>query len=109
MSAKNTDAHNRWRSKTVAFRMSPQEAAHLDMRVAVSGLTKQEYLINRVLGKEIIVNPNPRVQKNLRIYLQLLKTELESITISNGFSVDMLEKAEYLLSLLERISNGKSK
>lgn len=110
MSAKNTDAHNRWRSKTVAFRMSPQEAAQLDMRVAVSGLTKQEYLISRVLEKEIIVNPNPRVAKNLRIYLQILKTELEAITISNGrFSVDTLEKAEYLLSLLERIGNEQSK
>ena len=26
MSAKNRDEHNRWRNKTVAFRMSPEEA-----------------------------------------------------------------------------------
>ena len=108
MSAKNMDIHNRWRSKTVAFRMSPQEAAQLDMRVAVSGLTKQEYLVNRVLEKEIIVNPNPRVEKNLRIYLQLITAELETIIKSDHFSVDVFEKAEYLLRLLERIGNEKS-
>lgn len=108
MSEKKMERHNRWRDKTVAFRMSPQENAQLDMRVAVSGLTKQEYLINRVLEQEIIVNPNPRVEKNLRIYLQLLKTELETITASNDFSSDVFEKAEYLLRLLERIGNEKS-
>ena len=30
MTAKTMDNHNRWRSKTVAFRMSPEEANQLD-------------------------------------------------------------------------------
>lgn len=34
MSAKNLDRHNRWRSKTVAFRMSPEEADQLDTNVS---------------------------------------------------------------------------
>lgn len=42
MSAKNLDRHNRWRSKTIAFRMSPQEADVLDSNVRISGLTKQD-------------------------------------------------------------------
>ena len=49
MSAKNLDKHNRWRSKTVAFRMSPEEANTLDEFVRLSGLTKQDYLIDRAL------------------------------------------------------------
>ncbi len=49
MSAKNLDRHNRWRSKTIAFRMSPQEAAILDSNVRISGLTKQDYLCARAL------------------------------------------------------------
>ena len=43
MSATNLDKHNRWRSKTVAFRMSPEEANTLDEFVKLSGLTKQDY------------------------------------------------------------------
>lgn len=108
MSAKNMDIHNRWRSKTVAFRMSPEEAMQLDMRVSVSGLSKQEYLINKVLEKEIIVNPNPRVEKNLRIYLQQLHTELETIMTTDSFNIDVFEKAEYLLKFLKHIVNEKS-
>lgn len=49
MSAKNLDNKNRWRSKTIAFRMSPEEAQQLDVKVKLSGLTKQDYLIRRSL------------------------------------------------------------
>ena len=41
MSAKNLDKHNRWRNKTVAFRVSPEEDEQLEIFVKLSGLTKQ--------------------------------------------------------------------
>ena len=41
MSAKNLDKKNRWRSVTVAFRVSPEEAYRLNMVAKTSGLTKQ--------------------------------------------------------------------
>ena len=40
MSAKNLDNHNRWRNKTVAFRVSPEEDEQLEIAVRLSGLTK---------------------------------------------------------------------
>ena len=42
MSAKNLDNHNRWRNKTVAFRVSPEEDEQLEIAVRLSGLTKQD-------------------------------------------------------------------
>ena len=36
MSAKNLDKHNRWRNKTVAFRVSPEEDAQIETAVTVS-------------------------------------------------------------------------
>ena len=44
MSAKNLDTHNRWRNKTVAFRVSPEENKQIDAAVRLSGLTKQDYI-----------------------------------------------------------------
>ena len=41
MSLKNLDNHNRWRNKTVAFRVSPEEDEQLEAFVKMSGLTKQ--------------------------------------------------------------------
>ena len=43
MSLKNRDNHNRWRNKTVAFRVSPEEDAQIETFVKLSGLTKQDY------------------------------------------------------------------
>ena len=41
MSKKNYDNHNRWRNKTVAFRVSAEEDLHLEALVKLTGLTKQ--------------------------------------------------------------------
>ena len=58
MSAKNCDKYNRWRSITIGFRVSPEEAYALDMRVLTSGLTKQDYCTKKVLDEEVIIRPN---------------------------------------------------
>ena len=42
MSLQNRDNHNRWRSKTVAFRVSREEDAQIETFVKLSGLTKQD-------------------------------------------------------------------
>lgn len=79
MSEKNYDRKGRWRSKTVAFHMSPEENEELDVRVKLSGLTKQEYLINRALEKEIIVRGNPRVYIALKRQLEEVLQELKAL------------------------------
>ena len=42
MSLKNRDEHNRWRNKTVAFRVSPEEDKQIETYVRLSGLTTQD-------------------------------------------------------------------
>lgn len=61
MSLKNRDEHNRWRNKTVAFRVSPEEWEQIERYVQLSGLTKQDYITRRLINKEIVVQGNPRV------------------------------------------------
>ena len=51
MSMKNLDRHNRWRNKTVAFRVSLEEDEQLEIFVKLSGLTKQDYITRRLLEK----------------------------------------------------------
>lgn len=64
MSAKNMDKHNRWRNKTVAFRVSPEEDAQIEMAVKLTGLTKQDYIIRRLLCRDVVVQGNPRSIKH---------------------------------------------
>ena len=66
MSAKNLDNHNRWRNRTVAFRVSEEENAQINIAVKLTGLTKQDYITRRLLDKDVVVQGNPRVYKALR-------------------------------------------
>ena len=65
MSKKNVDQKGRFRNKIISFRMSEEEAKLLERRVLLSGLTKQDYIINSILGKEIAVYGNPFVFRSL--------------------------------------------
>ena len=72
MSKKNLDQKGRIRNKIVSFRMSEEEVKLLDRRVLLSGLTKQDYIINSLLGKEIAVYGNPYVFRSLHDELMKL-------------------------------------
>ena len=100
MSAKNLDRHNRWRSKTVAFRMSPEEADQLDTNVRLSGLTKQDYLCSRYLQQEITVVGNPRVYKALRNELAAVLSELKRIESGGNVTDELLDTIEQINTTL---------
>lgn len=60
------DAKGRWRNRTVGFRVSEEEAKMIDCMVALSGLTKQEYIVSKLMEWEVTVQGNPRVYKALK-------------------------------------------
>ena len=60
MSVKNLDRHNRWRNKTVAFRVSPDEDREIETAVRLSGLTKQDYITRRLLCRDVVVPGQPQ-------------------------------------------------
>ena len=45
MSEKVMDRQGRWRNKTVAFRVSPQEDEAIETAVRLSGLSKQDIIL----------------------------------------------------------------
>lgn len=98
MSLKNKDEHNRWRNKTVAFRVSPEEWEQIEHYVQLSGLTKQDYITRRLTHREVIVQGNPRVYKALRNNLTDVLTELQMI--ENGGEVN-----DELLDLIKMIAD----
>lgn len=106
MSAKNLDRHNRWRSKTIAFRMSPQEADILDSNVRLSGLTKQDYLCARAMQQQITVVGNPRVYKALRNELATVLDELKRIEAGGGVHDDLLDRIEQINTHAIRIEGA---
>jgi len=90
MSVKNLDNHNRWRSKTIAFRVSPEENEQIEIAVRLSGLTKQDYITRRLLDRAVVVQGNPRVYKALRDQLAAVLEELRLIEAGGGVGDELL-------------------
>ena len=96
MSAKNRDEHNRWRNKTVAFRVSPEEDKQIEAFVQLSGLTKQDYITRRLLCRDVVVQGNPRVYKALRNQLTTVLEELKRIEGGKGVDDELLDIIEMI-------------
>ncbi len=103
MSAKNLDKKNRFRSKTVAFRVSPEEWKQFEIAASLSGLNKQDYLISRIYERDIVVQGNPRVYKLLRNQLREVLTELKN---NNQISDELLETINLITITLKGLKEN---
>ena len=91
MSAKNVDKYNRFRSITVGFRVSPEEFDELNRAVALSGLPKQEYCYRKCMNRDVVVQGNPRVYKQLKVNLEMVLSELKQIENGAEINAELLE------------------
>lgn len=91
MSEKNRDRRGRWRHRVVAFRASDGEIEELNELVFLSGLTKQDYLIKRVLKKDIIIIGNPRVFIRLKTKMDEIYKELIRLNSPEKVNESLLE------------------
>ena len=100
MSAKNLDNHNRWRSKTIAFRVSPEENEQIEIAVRLSGLTKQDYITRRLLDRAVVVQGNPRVYKALRDQLAAVLDELRRVEDGAGVDDELLDTIQMIAVIM---------
>ena len=109
MSAKNLDKHNRFRSVTVGFRVSPEEQEEINRAVYLSGLSKQEYCYRKCMNRDIVVQGNPRVYKALKTNMEQIYTELKRIINEKEISPEMLETLNLIAVTLEGLKNNSDK
>ena len=94
------DYKGRWRNHTVAFRVSDEEAKLLNDLVALSGLTKQDYITRRLLCRDVVVQGNPRVYKALKQELAAVLAELQRIEAGNSVDEELLNVIELIAVIL---------
>ena len=99
---KSLDCKGRWRNKTVAFRVSEEEAKLIDKCVALSGLTKQDYIIRRLQCRDVVVQGNPRVYKALRNQMADIYEELKRLERCSEANDELL----YTIQMIAEIMNG---
>ena len=99
---KNLDCKGRWRSRAVSFRVSEEEAKLINDCVALSGLTKQDYIIRRLQCRDVVVQGNPRVYKALRNQMADIYEELKRLECCSEANDELL----YTIQLIAEIMNG---
>lgn len=101
MSMKNRDEHNRWRNKTVAFRVSPEEDQQIETFVKLSGLTKQDFIISRLVNKDVVVQGNSRVYKALRDQLAAVLDELRRIEAGADTNDELMDTIQMIAAIMD--------
>lgn len=107
MSLKCNDRCGRWRNRTVAFRASDAEVRELDALVALSGLTKQDYIMSRLLERDVVVVPPSRVQRALGDVSRDILVELRRLNDARELPMELSEVMQVLARVLEGLGGAE--
>ena len=99
MSRPIVDYKGRRRSKTIAFRVSPEEDEVINALVAASGMTKQDYIISKLSDTTVKVVPSSRMQKGMEDAMLLIYRELLRITDADNVSPELAALTEKIGSI----------
>lgn len=102
----------RKRSKTMAFRCTPEEHGLICEMASWSGVSRQDYIIAKLTDTQVEVRPSVCVQKALRDSMAELTKEVR-LSASYGELSESLQQRiklvmEFFLALGERIDDSAS-
>ena len=102
---KSLDAKGRWRNRNVGFRVSEEEAKLLDNLVELSGLAKQDYILRRLLNREVVVQGNPKVFKALKNQMTQIYEELKRLESVSDDNEKLLIVVEMVAKIMKGMAN----
>ena len=99
---------NRKRNIIVNFRMSPEEKSLLEEKIALSGLNKQDYMIQMSLNHSVEVSGNIRVFDELKTRLKMLEEYFKNVNLDCDIKENKLELLAYILEMFETVNRNKN-
>ena len=100
MSKRKLDEYGNWRSKAVTFNMSPEEDELFERMVHISGLCKRDFIANRLLNRDIVVQGNPKVYKALKDEMEAMRSELWRIAAGKDVSPYLLDLIRFMTEVM---------
>lgn len=102
MSKKNKDEKNRWRTETIAFRLSPEERTELDKLYKLCGYqTKQDFILDCLFNQRIVARETPMMITNFRKELRTIISELERLDSADDIDEELFTPVKRMLEILE--------
>ncbi len=81
--------------------MSNEEVTLLNNLVLLYGLTKQDYIIKRLLCKDVVVVGNMRVYKALKNYMEQIFTEMKKLSTMQEIDDVTLSTIQFIGQILQ--------
>ena len=97
MPCRNED---RERPITIGFRVSPETAEAIDRKVALTGMTKQDYIVTQLLEGTVTVTPSPLMYRNLREEMREVCRHLNRLRKGESPSEHLLDTCDLLAEMM---------
>ena len=108
MTEKKTDKKGRFRNKIVAVRVSEAESEMINRMVSISGMSKQDYIINKLTNKDIVVEGSIRTFNGIKTQLAYINEELERIGKINEEHEEVFELLKIIAEILLKIQENQN-
>lgn len=96
----------RKRSKTMAFRCTPEEHKLICEMAAWSGMNRQDYIIAKLTDTQVEVRPSVSVQKALRDSMAELTKEVRLAASYGELSESLQQRIEHVMRLFLALGEG---
>ena len=96
----------RKRSKTMAFRCTPEERKLICEMAAWSGMNRQDYIIAKLTDTQVEVRPSVSVQKALRDSMAELAKEVRLAASYGELSESLQQRIEHVMRLFLALGEG---
>ena len=96
----------RKRSKTMAFRCTPEERKLICEMAAWSGMSRQDYIIAKLADTQVEVRPSVSVQKALRDSMAELAKEVRLATSYGELSESLQQRVELVMRFFLALGEG---
>ena len=96
------DRKNRWRNRTVAFRVSPEEWEAISNKCKLCGYQKkQDFIIDSLLDAKVTATGNPLMLVTFRKNLLRIEIELRRLKDGSGIDENLFTPIYSMLEILE--------
>lgn len=96
----------RKRSKTMAFRCTPEERKLICEMAAWSGMNRQDYIIAKLTDTQVEVRPSVSVQKALRDSMAELAKEVRLAASYGELSESLQQRIEHVMRFFLALGEG---
>lgn len=100
----------RKRNVLINFRVAQDIANQIETRIALSGLSKQDFLESCLMNREFTVIGNIKTFDRIRKEMRLIYERLQKLQRVDELDNELLDRLQAVLEILERVcwDSGKS-